>query len=246
MKDKGDLYLDRYEGWYSVRDEAYYDEKELVEGEAGEKMSPEGTPVEWTVEDALGEAGPAGWDDEEFEKEIQVIFPTETDLLDGAATAGEVVERAIDDAHRVYDGRREELGEPILKEVERRIVLSVIDNKWREHLSEMDYLRAGINLRAMGNRDPLVEYQNEGYDLFQDLVDNVKRDSVRYLFHVQVNRRTPEPIEAPKITVASSGATVSGAKKPVKVGEKIGRNDPCYCGSGKKYKKCHLLQEQGA
>ncbi len=202
--------------------------------------------VEWTVLDALGEGSPATWDDEEFEKEYRLVVPTEVDLLDDAVSANEVVDRAIADAHRLYDARREELGEAVLSEVERRIVLSVIDNKWREHLADMDYLRAGINLRAMGQRDPLVEYQNEAYDMFADLVDAVKRDSIRYLFNVQVTRRTPEPIEQPKIQLAAAGASVSAASRPVRVDEKPGRNDPCYCGSGKKYKKCHLLLEQNA
>jgi preprotein translocase subunit SecA len=116
-----------------------------------------------------------------------------------------------------------------MREIERQVMLSVIDNKWREHLSEMDYLRAGIGLRAMGQRDPLVEYQREGYALFSDLVDSVKADTIRYMFHVQLaqpppTRPTPQP---------------SGPAKPAVSGGQVGRNDPCPCGSGKKYKRCH-------
>ena len=117
--------------------------------------------------------------------------------------------------------------------VSRSVMLSVIDNKWREHLSEMDYLRAGIGLRAMGQRDPLTEYQREGFDLFADAVETVKRDAVRYIYHVEL----AQPKTAPqRVEAAPVGSTAS--RKPV-TSEKIGRNDPCPCGSGKKYKRCH-------
>ena len=112
-------------------------------------------------------------------------------------------------------------------------MLSVIDNKWREHLSEMDYLRAGIGLRAMGQRDPLSEYQREGFDMFNDMVESVKHDAVRYLFHVELAKPKTQP---KRVEAAPAGST--GSKKPVK-SDKIGRNDPCPCGSGKKYKRCH-------
>jgi preprotein translocase subunit SecA len=114
-------------------------------------------------------------------------------------------------------------------------MLSVIDNKWREHLSEMDYLRAGIGLRAMGQRDPLTEYQREGFDMFAELVDSVKRDAVKYLFHVEVSQPKIQP---QRLQAVQSGNT--GPKRPAS-SDKIGRNDPCPCGSGKKYKRCHLL-----
>jgi preprotein translocase subunit SecA len=127
--------------------------------------------------------------------------------------------------------------------VEKSVMLSVIDNKWRDHLSEMDYLRAGIGLRAMGQRDPLTEYQREGFDLFQDMVESVKLDSVRYLFHVQL----AQPTRSVSTTSSSQGVGPARVqadpsqperRQPVTT-TKIGRNDPCPCGSGKKYKKCH-------
>jgi preprotein translocase subunit SecA len=126
------------------------------------------------------------------------------------------------------------LGKDLLKEVERSVTLSVIDNKWREHLSEMDYLRTGIGLRAMGQRDPLAEYQREGYDMFSDLVDSIKRDAVRYLFHVEVAQPDTQP---QRVDPGQSGAPAP--KTPASAGDKVGRNDPCPCGSGKKYKRCH-------
>jgi preprotein translocase subunit SecA len=125
--------------------------------------------------------------------------------------------------------REVEFGEPTMRQVERQIILSVIDNKWREHLSEMDYLRAGIGLRAMGQRDPLVEYQREAYLLFSDLVDSVKRDTVRYLYHVQIVEPGPVKPAPQPLGPTKSAPTANG----------VGRNDPCPCGSGKKYKRCH-------
>ena len=120
----------------------------------------------------------------------------------------------------------------MLRQVERSVMLSVIDNKWREHLSDMDYLRAGIGLRAMGQRDPLSEYQREAFDMFTEMVDAVKRDAVRYLFHVELAKPKTEPqrVEPGPVGPAPAKQAVS---------DKIGRNDPCPCGSGKKYKRCH-------
>jgi len=148
-----------------------------------------------------------------------------------------VIDLAIEEAMARFEEREEELGSDILKRVEKSVMLSVIDNKWREHLSEMDYLRAGIGLRAMGQRDPLTEFQREGFDMFADLVDSVKRDAVKYLFHVEVSQPKiqPQRLQA-ALSGASSGST--GSRKQA-TSDKIGRNDPCPCGSGKKYKRCH-------
>jgi preprotein translocase subunit SecA len=123
----------------------------------------------------------------------------------------------------------------VLRRLERTVTLSIIDNKWREHLAEMDYLRSGIGLRAMAQKDPLVEYQREGYDMFSALVDSVKEDTLRYMYHVRVEKQ-----QAPQrpTAIQTSGPAVA-KKRTVKVGEKVGRNDPCPCGSGKKYKQCH-------
>jgi preprotein translocase subunit SecA len=148
---------------------------------------------------------------------------------------------AVDEALVAYDKREQELGSDTLRSLETQVVLSIIDNKWREHLAEMDYLRSGIGLRAMGQRDPLVEYQREAYDMFADLVDAVKRDTVRYLFHVQVVQQAPRAAvrSAPAAAQAAGAGSAGGvATMPVTV-DKVGRNDPCPCGSGKKFKKCH-------
>ena len=110
--------------------------------------------------------------------------------------------------------------------------LSFIDQSWKDHLSEMDYLRSGIGLRAMGQRDPLVEYQNEGYDLFEDLINNVKFSVIRILLNFDKN-----------LIVQKDKNIDDNVKEKVITKDKIGRNDPCYCGSGKKYKKCGLVDK---
>jgi preprotein translocase subunit SecA len=148
-----------------------------------------------------------------------------------------------------------------MRQIERLVLLSVIDNRWREHLYEMDYLQEGIGLRAMGQKDPLIEYTREGFDMFQQLEGNVKEDFARYMFHVEAVRREeraparmreerrqiplaqaqPAP-EAAEEFDEDRGHPPSGGEMPVieqARSEKIPRNAPCPCGSGKKYKQCH-------
>ena len=216
----------------------------ILLGEKGEDLAREWITetAEATVVDELGEVSPRDWDWDELIRQLTVLYPTELDrdVLDAehGIDARDVVEVAIEEAHAVYHRREEELGAEVLRKIEKTVVLSVIDNKWREHLSEMDYMRAGIGLRAMGQRDPLVEYQREGYDLFADLVDAVKRDSVRYLFHVQVAQEA-EKAKQEQVRFQAQAAAAGGTTVRQAVSEKVGRNDPCPCGSGKKYKKCH-------
>ena len=210
----------------------------ILHGEATTDLIDEW--IDKVVEDTVtavisDETAPNQWDWEELRTELTVLYPTELDkdAIEGRLSTDKVVDVAISEAHERYAEREKELGEDMLRQIERQVMLQVIDTKWREHLADMDYLRAGIGLRAMGQRDPLTEYQREAFDMFADLVEAVKRDAVRYLFHVQV---TQQPAEQPK-QVTTSGPN-SGPKQVV-AGEKIGRNEPCPCGSGKKYKRCH-------
>ena len=135
-----------------------------------------------------------------------------------------------------------------MRELERRVVLNVLDRKWREHLYEMDYLQEGIGLRAIGQRDPLVEYQREGFDMFVAMQDSIKREAVAYVFNASIQvvdedeecRQAP----APHPTQLSSAVTeaeerAAAAQSQRQTGKKVGRNQPCPCGSGKKYKLCH-------
>lgn len=130
-----------------------------------------------------------------------------------------------------YDQREQEIGSENMREIEKWIMLRIIDEKWMDHIDAMDQLRGGIGLRAYAHKDPLIEYKFEAYEAFQDMVFSIKEDVVRYILRVRVAQKLEE-----RKTFASHGE--DEVKTPVKVGEKVGRNDPCPCGSGKKYKKC--------
>jgi preprotein translocase subunit SecA len=163
--------------------------------------------------------------------------------------------------------REHELGEELMRALERHEMLLVIDTQWKDHLLSIDHLKEGIGLRGYGQRDPLTEYKKEAFELFQDMVGRTKAIVVERLFKVQVVRDAPMALPTittwadaqesrgtlpsePRATgwsLTAPGSAPAPAPKPAPAprtptGEKIGRNDPCYCGSGKKYKKCHLLQ----
>jgi preprotein translocase subunit SecA len=193
------------------------------------------------VSGALGEdVAPSQWEWETLDRDLSAYFSHTLgpDRFD-RPTLPAVQESALEEAHAAYDERERELGADLLRQVERSVMLSVIDNKWREHLSDMDYLRSGIGLRAMGQRDPLSEYQREAYEMFSDLVEGVKQDSVKYLFHVQLARAPQAPVASVQPTQTVTSGDGGRARQPVAVGAKVGRNDPCPCGSGLKYKRCH-------
>lgn len=151
-----------------------------------------------------------------------------------------LIARITEDAMAAYDKREAELTPQVLRELERRVLLSVLDRKWREHLYEMDYLQEGIGLRAMAQRDPLVEYQREGYDLFSAMMEGIKEEIAGFIFNVEVKIETEEikgaGLEAARpAQLAYSSADETGV---VRSGD-VSRNSPCPCGSGKKYKRCH-------
>ena len=175
-------------------------------------------PISFTAEELLNEIGGASSLDSEF-------------LLD----------RILTEANLAYEKRESELSSAVMRELERKILLSVLDRKWREHLYEMDYLQEGIGLRAMAQRDPLVEYQREGFDLFSAMMDAIKEELVSYLFHAevqvegdQVGAKGLTPTPAPVAQLQYSAAEI----EPTPAGG-TSKNAPCPCGSGKKYKRCH-------
>jgi len=151
--------------------------------------------------------------------------------------------RVIEDAQGAYVAREESLGSEVMRELERKVLLQVLDRKWREHLYEMDYLQEGIGLRAMAQRDPLVEYQREGFDLFAAMMDSIAEEMIGFLFHVEVNIENDE-IEAKGLVTPPkqeqqlryTAADVDGSA--VESGG-TSRNAPCPCGSGRKFKRCH-------
>jgi len=200
---------------------------------------------------------------------------TPAEVADEALDKGELVDRLHEDALAVYARHEQELGEDLMRNLERFVLLQIIDTKWREHLLDMDYLREGIHLRGFAQKDPLIEYKNDGFRLFEELMNSIWEDFARYIFHVELEI---EPSEAEMAFTPSSRSSSTrnisysggGPEQPsalydaaeqagvavaeegdeyaalpevetrhVDDRERIGRNDPCWCGSGKKYKKCH-------
>jgi preprotein translocase subunit SecA len=154
------------------------------------------------------------------------ITPEEVEEAVGgrsALTAEALKEQLLSDAHHAYDAREEQLGAEVMREVERRVVLSVLDRKWREHLYEMDYLQEGIGLRAMAQRDPLVEYQREGFQLFQAMMDSIKEESVGYLFNVNVEVEQPAAaapaVQPMSVTDMLAGSGLAGGELALEPGE---------------------------
>jgi len=149
-----------------------------------------------------------------------------------------------------YNERVAKLSEPVFRELERYILLRVVDSSWKEHLHNMDHLREGIGLRAVGQRDPFIEYQHEGFEMFQDMIARIREDSLRYLYRVNVvtdrsRGKAPVTQRREESTVPVSRRRESAEKReqtavaaPTRKKKKIGRNDPCPCGSGKKFKHC--------
>ncbi len=150
----------------------------------------------------------------------------------------------VDKALKLYEEREKLFGPELLRELERVILLKTVDTKWIDHIDAMDELRRGINLRAYGQRDPVVEYRLEGFDMFDEMVESIRADTVRLLLTVQL-RSSEEPKReqvAKPTSVSLGGGDKTVKKQPVRK-KKVGRNDPCPCGSGKKYKKCCGLHE---
>jgi preprotein translocase subunit SecA len=214
------------------------------------------------------EGFPEDWDLQALWKALSALYPIEISIDDMVKAAGgdpadlsaEFMTVTLqEDINRAYLAREAALQPPVMRELERRVILSVLDRKWREHLYEMDYLQEGIGLRAMAQRDPLVEYQREGFDLFVAMMEAIKEESVGYMFNAEVTVTPhvhadgePEEIEletkglvTPKSVAALqySGPSETGEVKTTSVSNdayaNVGRNEPCPCGSGSKYKKCH-------
>ncbi|MEY2968489.1 MAG: preprotein translocase SecA subunit [Actinomycetota bacterium] len=207
------------------------------------------------------------WDLDGLVRELSTYWPTSVTIskLENADGTDGMYDVVMADAAAFYAQREAELGESVMREIERQVMLRIIDQRWREHLEEMDYLQEGINLRAMGQKDPLTEWQREGYDMFGALMKGIAQDFVRYVMHVQVV--TDDAAEVQNVQQISSdnvdndgfraaaAAAVADGELPAEVGaptsapsntpvvksefDKTPRNAPCPCGSGKKFKLCH-------
>jgi preprotein translocase subunit SecA len=200
---------------------------------------------------------PEEWDLDTLAAEVNRFYPSRIDFkaLDvESLTAGEVLAMVLEDARERLDERKAEWEERTteleqrglargdgvvsFEEAERRTLLSVVDSRWREHLYEMDYLREGIGWRGLSQRDPLVEYKREGFDIFQEMERGLKEDYVTYIYRIENVKLREE--EMKQFSYSGGGEEPNQRPtSPRKAEAKVGRNDPCPCGSGKKYKKCH-------
>ncbi len=143
-------------------------------------------------------------------------------------------------ADEAYDRKEEKIGAETMRQVERLVFLSTIDRLWIEHLTQMDEMRQGIGLQAYGQKDPLIAYKTEGYRMFQTLMNNLRHDITHQIFHVEIVRpMRPRPMEEAVENRTDDGEDRKRPKRALEKSQKIGRNDPCFCGSGKKYKNCH-------
>jgi len=241
------------------REVIYGMRREILEGESQEE-----TVREWMEElldgivDTYAAEGthPEDWDLAGLAEAMHRQFDAK---LPAHVQAREVVSREAirselwDAAQARYAAREQEVGTEVLRQLERWVMLQIIDAQWKDHLLSMDHLKEGIGLRGYGQRDPLTEYKREAFDLFEAMVDRARTMVVEWLFKLQVTRESPE---APRPAVprretparSSRDLLLSGAPAPerraevARGGPKVGRNEPCPCGSGKKYKKCCLAK----
>ncbi len=211
------------------------------------------------------------WNLDNLLHDVSAYYPTAftVDELAEARSPAQIRESLVNEAIQYYEQREESLTPEVMREIERRVMLSIIDQRWREHLYEMDYLQEGINLRAMGQRDPLTEWQREGYDMFTQMIAAISDDFIRYVMHLDVVVENQPQQELRNVQYSApedpsgdaSGMQVAAARQAAQEGddapaaaapeevtqapivkgehEKLGRNQPCWCGSGKKFKVCH-------
>jgi len=199
------------------------------------------------------------WDVDGLALELVTFWPTQISAKNLAAcdTTDEMYDLVMADASAYYSQREIDLGESVMREVERQVMLRIIDQRWREHLEEMDYLQEGINLRAVGQKDPLIEWQREGFEMFGTLMKGIAQDFVKYVMHVQVIKNDSPAGTISNIqetsdanfdadfdadlgaTGKSQSAATTSANSANSARPRTPRNSPCPCGSGKKYKMCH-------
>ena len=186
-----------------------------------------------------------GRDTEGLIADISSILPLPSELNDGTISSlkpREIEERLVEQAEAVYNQREEELGPENMRVLERLIMLRTMDSLWIEHLTAMEYMRLEAGWQSLRQVKAVDAYKNRGYEQFQLLLDTIRHDVARTIFHVSITKKeTPRQVDSPMVKVtAGAGAAVATKNRKQKVGgKKIGRNDPCPCGSGKKYKYCH-------
>lgn len=185
----------------------------------------------------VGSEYPEEWDLKGLEDFLHAIYLPKNAINQEkllSYTREELAEELDNIALNIYEKQEQEFGEESIRELERVILLKVVDTKWIDHLDAMDQLREGIGLRAYGQQDPVQAYQMEGYDMFQQLINSIKEDTVKYILNAKVGN-VPQREQVAEVIATNQEGSI---KMPVVKEEKPGRNDQCPCGSGKKYKKC--------
>ncbi|MCK2221163.1 preprotein translocase subunit SecA [Actinomadura sp. ATCC 31491] len=235
-----------------------------------------GEVIDGYVQGATAEGFAEEWDLDKLWKAFGELFPISINVADVVEEAGGreeltaelISEKVKANALEAYARREEEIGPETMRDLERRVILSVLDRKWREHLYEMDYLREGIGMRAYAQKDPQIEYQREGYEMFAAMLEGIKEDSVGFLFNLEVEVQENPIVEEEDAVIAETRSIIArglrGPERPAELeysapGEQgevehtrvsttsaeraaygnVERNAPCPCGSGKKYKRCH-------
>ena len=194
------------------------------------------------------EVDPAEWDWKALEEAFYKQFKFRPEFRQNGAVPNDpeaLAELALERVRAVYEAREQAFGAPVMRQIEKLVLLQTLDSLWKDHLLAMDHLKEGIGLRGYGQRNPLTEYQKEGFSMFDAMMRVMQQDVVEKVFSVQVNQREDvEQIEQqrqPRQVVMSHGGETEAAAQPTvkREGDKVGRNDPCPCGSGRKYKRCH-------
>ena len=231
------------------------------------------------------EQHPGQWNTTQFLAESNAQFGIDMKAAGadpGTLSHDQLADAAVEAVKKRYEEKEKQFGTDLMRWLERRIILDVVDSQWKDHLLSLDHLKEGIGLRGYAQKDPIVEFKKEAFVLFEDMMARIDNETIRYLFHIQMQQgeqppeaRRPEPPRTPPQSAAAAAASAAArvnepqhlpsvareierrqqrqqkdlqyqtgpaqaeAPKPVRVGAKVGRNDPCPCGSGKKYKKCH-------
>jgi len=244
-------YLVEYDDVMNKQREIIYGERRRVL-EGVDLRDQVQTWIRKVVEDAVHEhcesRHPGNWDLEGLHAQLAQVFPlpplTEMPAEEFGETKEAAIDRLMEYADTAYQAKEAELSPEVMRNAEKWIVLRTIDSKWISYLTMMEHFKEGIGLRAFGQKDPLVEYKNEAFQAFQELLNDIQFEIASMMYRVQITR---EPLPPPPPAIANPPAQPpragspngGGAKAPVPAGTKLGRNDPCWCGSGKKYKKCH-------
>ncbi|MHB8918203.1 MAG: preprotein translocase subunit SecA [Desulfocucumaceae bacterium] len=230
-------------------DDVMNQQRELIYRQRREVLT--GENLKETISSMIGEVVgravdtycPEGVHQEEWDLESLLTYAEQVFIPGHGITPGElegmgrseVSEFLMDKSQETYDAREAELGQETMREIERVVTLRIVDERWMDHLDAMDQLREGIGLRAYGQKDPLVEYKFEGYEMFQNMIASIQEDVVKYIFRVNIVSQDSQPKQR---NVVENRYAEEGPKQPVRREAKVGRNDPCPCGSGKKFKKC--------